>query len=93
MPLCKSVLLKVGVFPIRNHYYEPQFDFSDKDYDFSKERNLTGINWNIPEKLNMLLEFKFGGELKGIPDAKRNELEFSFNNNAFESGDAEYWYH
>jgi len=26
MPLCKKALLQVGVFPIRNHYFEPLFD-------------------------------------------------------------------
>ena len=26
LPLCKNALMNVGVFPIRNHYYEPQFD-------------------------------------------------------------------
>ena len=26
MPSCKRALLRTGVFPIRNHYYEPQFD-------------------------------------------------------------------
>ena len=27
MPRCKNALVKVGVFPIRDHYYEPQFDY------------------------------------------------------------------
>ena len=29
MPRCKNALVKVGVFPIRDHYYEPQFDYRE----------------------------------------------------------------
>jgi len=47
-PLCKSSLLNVGIFPIRNHYYEPQFDYREMKRSFTEERNLPGISWNTP---------------------------------------------
>lgn len=92
LPLCKSALMKVGVFPIRNHYYEPQFDNRNPRTDFSQDRNLQGIDWNIPEQLKMLGSFAFSGELLDLPKEKQGSLEFYLNNGAFESGDAEYWY-
>ena len=49
LPLCKNVLLNVGIFPIRNDYYEPQFDMRNIRRPFSDERSLPGINWNIKD--------------------------------------------
>jgi hypothetical protein len=84
--------MQVGVFPIRDHYYEPQFDNRNPRTDFSENRNLPGIDWNIQGQLKMLGLFAFSQELLGLPEEKRGPLEFYFNNGAFESGDAEYWY-
>ena len=92
LPLCKATLFSVGVFPIRNHYYEPQFDFRERDHAFSEERSLPGINWNIQEQLELINDLTFSSELKNIPTKKSDDLHFYLNNGAFESGDAEYWY-
>lgn len=94
MPLCKNALFKVGVFPIRDHYYEPQFDNRKNQIDFSQERNLPGIDWRVSDQLKMLKTLVFSGELTGILQGKtkENPLEFHLNNGAFESGDAECWY-
>ena len=91
-PLCKKTLLNVGIFPVRNHYYEPQFDFREIKHPFSEERNLPGIDWNIEEQLTMLKELAFAPELANIPTKQTDDLHFYLNNGAFESGDAEYWY-
>lgn len=92
LPICKNALMNIGVFPIRNHYYEPQFDNRNKESEFSRNRNLPGINWNIAEQLEMLKNLRFSRELEDIPLSKPKSLQFYFNNGAFESGDAEYWY-
>jgi len=92
LPFCKSVLLKVGVFPVRNHYYEPQFDYRNKKHPLSQDRSLPGIHWNIDEQLKILGDFTYANELADIPQEKPASLEFYFNNITFESGDAEYWY-
>ncbi len=92
LPYCKSALMNVGVFPIRNHYYEPQFDNRNPKQNFSRDRNLPGINWNIFEQLKILEKFIFSQELADLPQKKPDNLKFYLNNGAFESGDAEYWY-
>lgn len=92
LPLCKTALFNVGVFPVRNHYYEPQFDFRDIHHAFSEERSLPGINWNIKNQLEIMKELTFSMELEKIPTEKNDDLHFYLNNGAFESGDAEYWY-
>src|SRR5579863_6269244 len=63
LPLCKRTLMNVGVFPIRNHYYEPQFDNRFPNQDFSKDRNLSGIDWNVSGQLEMLEKLSFSEEL------------------------------
>ncbi|MCP5061609.1 MAG: class I SAM-dependent methyltransferase [Ignavibacteriae bacterium] len=92
LPLCKNALLNVGVFPIRNHYYEPQFDMRKIKHSFSAERNLPGINWNIHDQLGYLERFTYSEELANISTEKTEDLQFYFNNGSFRSGDAEYWY-
>jgi hypothetical protein len=92
LPFCKSVLLSVGVFPVRNHYYEPQFDYRSKKRSLSQDRVLPGINWNEAEQLKILENFSYANELADMPQKKPDSLQFYFNNGSFESGDAEYWY-
>ena len=84
LPHCKNALINVGVFPIRNHYYEPQFDNRNPDPDFFEDRNLQGINWNVSGQLEMLKKLSFSEELVNIPQEKPNVLKFYLNN--------EYWY-
>ena len=60
--LCKNALLNIGVFPIRNHYHEPQFDMREVRHSFSEERLLPGIDWNIQEQLDMLGKLNFSEE-------------------------------
>ena len=92
LPNCKNALMKIGVFPIRDHYYEPQFDNTKPKHSFSQDRNLPGIDWNITEQLKLLDTFSFSQEIADIPIEKPDTLEFYLNNVAFKSGDAEYWY-
>lgn len=92
LPLAKRILIGVGVFPIRDHYYEPQFDNRTPSKSFSKDRDLPGIDWNVAEQLSLLEKFSFSDELAYLPPTKPASLGFYFNNGAFESGDAEYWY-
>ena len=92
LPHCKNALMQVGVFPILNHYYEPQFDYRKPNPALFQDRRLTGVNWNVPGQMEMLEKFVFSAELENIPHKKPRTLKFYLNNGAFESGDAEYWY-
>jgi hypothetical protein len=92
LPRCRRALLDVGVFPIRNHYYEPQFDNRTPKREFFQDRYLPGIDWNIAGQLEFLGTFKYSQELVDIPLEKPESLKFFLYNGSFESGDAEYWY-
>lgn len=101
LPLSKLILLKVGVLPVRNHYYEPQFVYTPAELIELDKRNLVGINLNIEAQLSLLKNFKdlklpeelnansFGFDLKLL---NSNNPCFKFNNGSFESGDAEVYY-
>jgi predicted O-methyltransferase YrrM len=92
LPACRQVLLNVGVFPIRDHYYEPQFQVSEAARELSQKRELQGIDWNMPGQLALLREFTFASELSDLATATDGKRSFRFENGMFESGDAEYWY-
>lgn len=92
LPICRKILFSIGVFPIRNHYYEPFFDARSPRCPFDEKRHLEGIDWNLPGQLDLLNSFTFADELQDIPSSRQNRLAFHFNNGSFESGDAEYWY-
>lgn len=92
MPRSRAALLKAGVFPIRRHYYEPQFDYTTSRQHFSDVRPLPGINWNVHEQLRFLSTFSHAQELHQIPKYDQGNGAFFLRNGNFESGDAEYWY-
>ena len=92
LPYSKRVLMSVGVFPIRDHYYEPQFDYRVSRPDFSRERALPGIDWNVDGQLALLSELRFASEIAHLPTEPAGPLDFYLGNNQFGSGDAEYWY-
>jgi hypothetical protein len=91
LPLTRSVLLKIGVFPIRDHYYEPQFKFGAVVKE-NKARELPCINFNVYEQLKLLERFRFQNELLQLPVERQEAHEFYYTNGMFGSGDAEFLY-
>lgn len=92
LPWCRRVLFRIGVFPIGDHYYEPQFDNRAIAARLVCDRDLPGIDWNGAEQLQLLDSFTYAEELAGLPQTKPDALDFYFGNTTFESGDAEFWY-
>jgi len=90
MTTSTKVLKKIGVFPVRDHYYEPQFKYDKKSADFSIDRYLPGIDLNIKDQLELLDKLNFSQELK-ILDLNNNS-KFNINNDFFSKGDAEIYY-
>ena len=60
--------------------------------EFSQDRSLPGIDWNVSGQLEFLNKLTYSQELLNLPRAKPESLEFYLDNNQFRSGDAEYWY-
>lgn len=92
MPFSRAALLRVGVFPIADHYYEPLFDSRRLRYPLDRERSLPGIDWNEEGQLALLEELRFVDELADFGRMASPGPVFRFGNGTFESGDAEFLY-
>ncbi|GAG40828.1 unnamed protein product, partial [marine sediment metagenome] len=84
--------MKIGVFPIMDHFYEPMFNPNHLIHPLSEDRLLPGIDLNVAEQLDQLSKFHYNDELSSFPLEKRSETEFYYHNGKFGPGDAEYYY-
>jgi hypothetical protein len=94
LPRTTKILRLIGVFPIRNHYYEPLFDNKLLNTPLNSERLLPGINLNEMNQIDLLKKLHYADEFKllienPLPNTTEN---FRFENGSFESGDAEFLY-
>lgn len=94
LPRTTSRLKKIGVFPIRNHYYEPLFDERLLSFSLQNDRHLPGINLNASAQINLLNQLSYHNELidLNLNQRKASFDSFNINNGSFESGDAEFLY-
>lgn len=92
MPIARETLRWIGVFPVRDHYYEPLFDPRHLHQPLDAIRDLPGIDLNLPEQLSLLESFDYQNELLGFPIRGATAGQFHYDNGAFESGDAEMLY-
>jgi hypothetical protein len=96
-PIATALLRKIGVFPILNHYYDPQFKFTSEEIKSLNIRKLFGINLNIEFQLNFLNRLKYNDELIALnfqknKHNKTNKIDFNIDNGSFEAGDADFYY-
>lgn len=83
-----KLLRQLGIFPIRNHYYDPQF--IHQNINFNKMKNIK-IDLDIANRL--IKKFKFSRELKEMKlEKKKSEFGFTLNNSFFARGDFEFLY-
>lgn len=87
------VLRKLGVFPIRDHYYEPLFNDVHLSRSLDERRELPGIDFNEARQLTFLENLNYQAEFKNFVESEQNrkdENAFRIKNGSFESGDAEF---
>src|ERR1019366_4866422 len=90
MPISRALFDRIGVLPIRNHYYEPLFTYNDVNLT---KRQLTAIDFNLPKQLELLSQFTYQQELLDIPfDRPSSRSSFYYNNGSYVAGDAEFLY-
>jgi hypothetical protein len=83
----------MGLYPVRDHYYEPFFAPDQLHRPLEVDRDLLGVDLNVAGQLQMLREFSFEDELIKLPiEQPGNEVTYFYDNNYFESGDAEFFY-
>ena len=95
VPLTRRVLRIAGVFPLREHYYEPVVFAENLRRPLDQERSIPGLDLNVAEQLDLLGSLRYGSELQEIPlrkDAKATGQTFYYCNGSFEGGDAGFLY-
>ena len=88
-PIAHKIFLKLGIFPIRDHYYDPLFNPKHLYKPLENVRSLNAINFNIENQLQLLNQFTYSDELLNLQ--LRKDF-FDFNNNSFGLIDADMWY-
>lgn len=92
LKLTRAALLRIGLIPVRDHYYEPFIDPRRLKFSLAGARNLPGIDLNVEGQLRFLSELTFQGELTWLSSPPAATPDFRLGNQSFESGDAEYLY-
>lgn len=90
LPRILRVFRRIGIYPIRNHYYEPWFNPETLRYPLQQDRNLPSLDMNVCKQLDLLKKFDYNNELMKFPMAEPEGLEFYYDNGFFGCGDAEY---
>jgi hypothetical protein len=93
MPISKSIFTHIGIYPIRDHYYEPMYNYKKHLWhSLRDERHLPGIDINENGQLTWLDHFNYADELALIPQHQTSDRLFYYKNPNFSEGDAECLY-
>jgi len=91
-PVSRWIFERLGIFPLRDHYYEPLFRTRQLDPGFRERRELPGVDLNLDVQLALLERFHYRDELLAFPRTRQQGLEYFYRNGAFQAGDAEFLY-
>ena len=67
LPRGRRALRRVGLYPLRDHYYEPFFAPDQLHQPLEVDRDLPAIDLNVAGQLQMLNAFNFADELIRLP--------------------------
>jgi hypothetical protein len=93
LPMTTGVLKKLGVFPVRNHYYEPLFDDRQLSQPLDEPRPLPGIDFDVERQLALLTDLRYADEFQDFVREQASDTSdkaFRFDNASYESGDADF---
>lgn len=93
LPLTTRVLRRMGVFPIRDHYYEPLFNDKHLSDPLDAPRDLPGVDFNVSGQLELLEQLPYADEFEKFVDseqASQAASAYELDNIGFRAGDAEF---
>ncbi len=91
----EKVMMKIGLFPLLDQYYEPLINPKKHlTKPLSEKRSLPGLNLNVAEQLSFLDKFDYNEELLSFPlhEQDKDTPHFHYHNEWYTLGDAEYLY-
>ena len=89
------LLKKIGIYPLRNHYYEPRINYDAFDEELSKERSLPGLDLRVEDQLQLLDKLNYQQDFEDFllnQNKTDPDLVFTFKNGMIGTGDAEFLY-
>ncbi len=94
--LVKKSFLRIGIYPLQRHYYEPLFHPGDLRGPLDQVRPLPGIDLNAEGQLKLLAEFSFQDEIQAL-GASQDPIpigngSFTIDNGNFMHGDVSFYY-
>ncbi len=90
-PILNKIYHQTGIFPIRNHYYEPRFVYPT-DFDFLKVRQIP-FEISLEIQVSFLNQFLDTVELNSFPlEVPFQKGGFYVNNPNFGAGDVDLYY-
>ena len=91
-PISRRIFSRLGVMPVRHHYYEPIVFPGDLRQPLGMDRTISGLDLNVAEQLDLLKQFDFNQELTALPLQGQEPTSFYYENGLFETGDAEFMF-
>jgi hypothetical protein len=93
-PVANKIFRKIGILPIRHHYYEPLFYENELSHPLNTAREIPGLMLNESKQLELIKQFHYQSELEQFPLSIQNPEyhQFYYQNRFFETGDAEMYY-
>lgn len=94
LPNSLKALRRVGIYPVRDHYYEPLFNDAHLKQPLGEPRDLPAISWRHDQQIAFLERLDRREELFEclFQVQPRDGLTFVIENESFASGDAEFLY-
>ncbi len=92
LPFSKRIFDAVGIYPLRNHYYEPYIDVKTLTHTLDLPRDLPGVKLNDALQLKILAKFNYNDELLNIPVKATGKREYYYASSMFGTPDSEYLY-
>lgn len=92
LPKCRQALEALGVFPLRDHYYEPLFQREGLGSSAGRARSLPGIDLDWDAQVTTLDSLGFQDELAQFPRRGSQPGVYAFDCGNFGAGDAEVTY-
>jgi hypothetical protein len=91
-PLNRAIFLRQGIYPVNDHYYEPQIRYSSQ-FDAKKVRNLH-IDLRESVQLSLLQQLDYVEELRSLSQYKGQQQHpaYYLQNGSFAAGDADLYY-
>lgn len=88
LKISQNLFLRLGMFPVVNHYYEPLIDYRKLPVMPPN----THLLQDAAKQWEFIANFDFNKELTALPIEKKADDKFYYHNGSFGSGDAELYY-